>query len=150
MVGSPITFQTYSGKTTEGIIQKIKNDSLWVMGYNIQIVPTRFGVTMVDTTSVYVVKVHYRDIASIYLNKKGKRLPLLASKALTAGGFGYAGLNTINHVLDGDTKLYAQKDNYQRLVTATAIGVSGFILWKLFKKTNYSRKRHKIVYVKLS
>lgn len=147
--GSAILFNTKAGKSVEGYIQKIKYDTVWVTAFNIQIVPTRLGVTMVDTVSAYVIKTHYRDIASIYIPKKTKRLPLLASKVLFFGGTGFIGLNTVNHVLDGDMNLYTEKANYQRLVRAGIAAAAGYAGLLLFRKAGFSRKHHKIVYINL-
>jgi hypothetical protein len=147
--GSPIIFQLHNGRITEGFIRQIRNDSLWIMRFNVQIVPTRLNVTMVDTTSAYLEKLHYLDIARIYLGKKSKRIPMLASKVLMAGGAGYIALNSINHLLDGDTELFIQKENYQRLIIAGIVAASGFILSQLFKKIEFSHRRHKITYINL-
>lgn len=114
-----------------------------------QIVPTRLNVPMIDTTSAYVVKLHYRQIASIYLDKKSKRIPMLASKVLMTGGAGYIVLNSINHLLDDDTELFIQKENYQRLIIAGIVAASGFILSQLFKKNGFSHRRYKITYISL-
>lgn len=147
--GTPIIFQLHNGRIAKGLIQQIRNDSLWIMGFNVQIVPNRMNVTMIDTISAFVEKLHYRQIASIYLNKKSKRIPILISNVLMAGGAGYILLNSINHVLDGDTDLYIKKENYQRLIIAGIVTATGYILSQLFKKIVFSRRRHKITYINL-
>ncbi len=147
--GAPIIFNTYHGKHIEGYIQRIKNDSVWVTGYNIQIIPTRLGVTMVDTASVYVTKTFYKDIKSIYINKKAKRIPMLLSKILLFGGGGFIALNSANHLLHGDGRLYTQKKNYQRLARAGVAAVTGLAGYLFFRKTGFSRKHHEIVYINL-
>jgi hypothetical protein len=145
MAGIPILYKTKNGKEVQGIIQQIKRDSIWVLSYNIQIVPTQLGVTMVDTTSAYVNKIFYKDIGSIYISKKGKYFPSLASKAMMVGSSGYIALNVINHLLDGDSP--TEKKNLKRISTAVGIGAIGFLLHKIFDASGFSRKRHKIVYV---
>jgi hypothetical protein len=145
MAGVPILYKTKSGREVQGVIQQIKRDSIWVLSYNIQIVATRLGVTMVDTASAYINKVYYKDIASIYISKKGKYFPSLVSKALMVGSSGYIALNVINHLIDGDSP--TEKKNLHRLSTAVGIGAIGFLLHKLVDANGFSRKRHKIVYV---
>ena len=64
------------------------------------------------------------------------------------GGAGYISLNVINHVISGES--LTADDNLKKLgIAAAAFGV-GLIIKKYFYVNRFSRKKHKIVYVKLT
>jgi hypothetical protein len=70
--GVAITFQTTFFKMVEGQIVQIKNDSVFVKQWDIRIVPTNLGVTVVDTAGSYITSVHYKEIKVVYWDKRKK------------------------------------------------------------------------------
>lgn len=147
MAGSPVKYYTRNGDYVEGVIQRVKNDSIWVLHYHTQKALTVWYTTVMDTVSVYLIKTHYKKIARIYITSNKNALPLLAGKLMLAGGSGYMALNVFNTFLAGGRP--TEKRNLQQLYTAGGIAASGFIFKKFFKKDGFSRKRHRIVYVNL-
>jgi len=146
--GSPIVFETKNGSYIDGRIKEIKNDSIFVTIYNTATFMTILGVTMFDTVSTHLVSVHYNDIESIKVFIRHRFLRGKIDKLLLYGGAGYFGLNVINHTISGES--LTANDNLKKLgIAATAFGL-GFIIKKYFYVNRFSRRKHKIVYVKLT
>ena len=146
--GSPIVFETKNGSYIDGRIKEIKKDSLFTTIYNTGTFMTNLGVTVFDTVSIHLVSVHYKDIESIKVFIRHRFLRGKIDKLLMYGGAGYFGLNVINHVISGES--LTADDNLKKLgIAATAFGI-GLIINKFFYVNRFSRKKHKIVYVKMT
>lgn len=146
--GAPIVFEAKNGSYVDGRIKEIKNDSLFTTIYNTATFMTNLGVTIFDTVSIHVVSVHYKDIESIKVFIRHRFLRGKVDKLLMIGGAGYISLNVINHVISGES--LTADDNLKKLgIAAAAFGV-GLIIKKYFYVNRFSRKKHKIVYVKLT
>ena len=146
--GSPIVFETRSGSYIDGRIKEIKNDSVFTTIYHTGTFMTNLGVTVFDTVSTTLVSVHYRDIESIKVFIRHRTLRGKIDKLLMYGGAGYFGLNVINHVISGES--LTADDNLKKLGIAAAVFGIGLIINKYFNVNRFSRKKHKIVYVKLT
>ncbi len=81
--GSPVSFTTATGTYT-GKINKIENDTLFVVQYDIRKVFTNLGVYMIDTIASIQNAFHYKDLTSI--NKKTIGFNWAASGASLLGG----------------------------------------------------------------
>ncbi len=146
--GSKIIFKTKDNYYVEGDVKQIKNDSVFVTMYTIQPFITNMGFNAVDTVGKYVVGVDYKEISGIKVFKRYRFIRGKIDKILRYGGAGYFALNIINSALDN--KSVTGKKNVKSLsVAAGAFGL-GFILNKYFPVNRFSRKRHRIVYVKLT
>ena len=146
--GSPIIFETKNGSYIDGRIKEIKNDSVFVTIYNTATFMTNLGVTIFDTVSVHLISVNYKDIESIKVFVRHRFVRGKIDKLLMYGGAGYFGLNVINKVISGES--LTADNNLKKLgIAATAFGL-GFIIKKYFFVNRFSRRKHKIVYVKLT
>ena len=146
--GSPIIFETKNGAYIDGRIKEIKNDTLFTTVYNTATFMTNLGVTIFDTVSIHVVRVHYKNIESIKVFIRHRFLRGKIDKLLMYGGAGYIGLNVINHAISGES--LTSDDNLKKLgIAAAAFGV-GLIIKNFFYVNRFSRKKHKIVYIKLT
>jgi hypothetical protein len=146
--GWPITFLAADGRVYEGPIDKIANDSIFLKFFQVNKWQTIWGTYMYDTSSVYIVPFHYKEIKQIFLpERKRKREPLLnLAKLMRIGGFGYDALNIANTALFYKDNL-VEKKNLRNLVIATGVGTTGIVLGKLF--INHSTRKYKIVYVNM-
>ncbi len=145
---SPIMLETKHGSYIDGRIKEIKNDSRFVTIYNTATVMTNLGVTIFDTLSTHITRLHYKDIESIKVFKRHRFVRGKIDKLLMYGGAGYFGLNLINNTISGQS--LTANNNLKKLgIAATAFGL-GFIIKKYFYVNRFSRRNHKIVYVKLT
>lgn len=145
--GSPVVLQTVDDKYLEGTIQYIRSDSIFVIIYDIRTGLSRYGVNMIDTVAQYVTGVHYKDIYRIKVFKYRRFVRGKIDKLLMFGGVGYFGLNLINGVYLGQP--VTDKENMQKLGISVAAFSTGWLINRFFPVNRFSRKWHKIVYVKL-
>ncbi|MEO5647488.1 MAG: hypothetical protein ABIQ56_03940, partial [Chitinophagaceae bacterium] len=68
--GMPIAFTTNSG-SYGGQVEKIKQDSIFLLQFDTRRKPTRLGVFVLDTFAVYRLTFHYKELLSIALRKHG-------------------------------------------------------------------------------
>ena len=131
----------------EGTIQNIRNDSLFIMVYDIRTVLTRLGVTVVDTVSRHVEGFHYSDIERIKVYNYRRFVRGKVDKLLMIGGAGYFGLNLVNGAYLQEP--LTSRQNLQSLgISIGAFGL-GWVIKKFFPVNRFSRRKHKIVYIKL-
>lgn len=147
MAGSPITFETNNGTTVTGPIESIRDDSVFVTIYDRRVFMTNLGVTVVDTVNIYHSGYNYKDIKRVKLyNKKGS-IRSKIDKLLITGGVGYFILNVANGAFFNDP--ITDKKNVRRLgISLGAVG-AGILIKKFLGVNDYSRKKHRIVYVSL-
>ena len=62
--GSQLAFATESGRFS-GRIEGIKNDSVFLLQYDVRQIPTNLGIYVLDTVSVNKLVIRYRDIIMI-------------------------------------------------------------------------------------
>jgi hypothetical protein len=94
--GVPISFVTVYKRPVNGMITDIHHDSIFVKEWDIRVVPTNFGVTMLDTAGVYITGFHYKEIATIDVSDRTKFQQVTPGRILIIGGIGYTALNIIN------------------------------------------------------
>jgi len=145
--GLPITFENTFGETISGPIESIRNDSVFVRIYDRRVFMTNLGVTIVDTITTYVSGFHYKEIKRVKLYEKKRFIRSKIDRLLIYGGAGYFILNIANGAFF-DSPI-TDKKNLKRLgISLGAIG-TGILIRKFFGINNYSRKKHKIVYVNM-
>ncbi|MBK5273037.1 MAG: hypothetical protein JJE22_18715 [Bacteroidia bacterium] len=145
--GLPITFETQFGATVSGPIEDIRNDSLFVKIYDRRVYMTNLGITKLDTINIYISGFHYKDIKRIRIYEKKRFIRSKIHRLLIYGGAGYFILNIANGAFF-DSPL-TDKKNLRRLgISLGAIG-TGILIRKFFGINNYSRKKHRIVYVNM-
>jgi hypothetical protein len=147
VTGTPILFQTKDKMYIEGTIRNIRNDSIFIMVYDIRTVLTRLGVTVVDTVSRHVAGLHYSDMERIKVYNYRRFVRGKMDKLLMIGGAGYFGLNVVNGAYLQEP--ITSRQNLQSLgISVGAFGL-GWLIKKFFPVNRFSRRKHKIVYIKL-
>jgi hypothetical protein len=146
--GSEIVLQQTDGSYLNGPIQTIRNDSLFLLLYDIRYYPTAWGTYMKDTVATTLVGMHAREIRRILLTRRKSFLQRTASPLLMAGGAGYLAVNVLNGALF-DLPLTDGKNLRRIGIAGGAFGL-GFLFKKLFSSDGFSKKTYRIVYVDLS
>lgn len=146
--GSEIVLQQTDGSYLNGPVQNIRNDSLFLLLYDIRYYPTAWGTYMKDTVATTLVGMPVRQIRRILLNRRKSFLQRTASPLLMAGGAGYFALNILNGALF-DLQQTDGK-NLRRVGIAGGVFGVGLLLKKLFASDGFSKKTHRILYIDLS
>jgi hypothetical protein len=147
--GVMIKFQTTYFRMVEGQILKINNDSVFVKEWDIRVVPTSLGVTVVDTAGSFVTVVHYKEIKAVYWDKRKKIHELLTDGTiLMVGGTGYAALNIINGAILKEP--ITDSKNLRNLGIALGAAGTGFLLKKLNGKEGKFERKYRVHYIKMS
>ena len=145
--GSEILFQTNDGGYVQGPIKMIRNDTVFILLYDIRLFPTTIGTLVRDTISVQTISVNYKEIKRIQLSGKPGFLQRTVGPLLMIGGAGYVVLNVLNSATSGLP--VTDEENLQRLGIAAGVFGVGFFLTKLFSSDGFSKSKHQIVYVDL-
>lgn len=145
--GSAMLMQLTDGSYLQGPVQTIKNDSVYVVVFDIRYYRTNFGTLMRDTVSKSSVGVYYKNIKRIYLNRRQGFFQRSIGPLLKIGSAGYLALN----ILNGDLfrpSLTGNKNLRKIGYSVSAFGL-GFLLNKWFATDGFSKPKEKIVYVDL-
>lgn len=145
--GSSILLQLTDGSYLQGSIHAIRNDSLWVVVYDIRYLPTVFGTYVRDTIATTPVPLHYKDIRRIQVSQKQNFWQRISPPLLMLGGGGYLVLNVLNGALY--RQRVTDRENLPKLGTAAGAFGLGFLFQKLFAQDGFSKKSHRVVYVDL-
>src|SRR5829696_4560303 len=94
--GSSVLLQLTGGNYLMGPIKTIKNDSVFVVLYDIRWLPTIYGTRIRDTVSTTLIGINYKDIQRIHLAKKQGFVQRSAGPLLMIAGGGYLVLNVLN------------------------------------------------------
>ncbi len=94
--GVPISFVTNYKRGVSGTITDIRHDSIFVKEWDIRVVPTALGVTMLDTAGSYINGFQYKEIETIDVSDRTGFGQVTAGKILIIGGIGYTVLNVVN------------------------------------------------------
>lgn len=149
MAGKAILFKTNTGALIDGQIKDIRNDSIFVMTYNIRTVPTNLGVTIVDTISKSIFATNYQNISRIKVYHKAESSGgNLLGPLLMLGGSGYILLNLINSAGHGEP--LTEKRNIKNIGYAAGAIVLGYVVSKNFFRDSFSTRWHKFVYVNMN
>lgn len=154
--GWPITFKAKDGRVYEGPIEKVANDSLWVIFYNVNRMQTIWNTFIYDTVDVYSIPFHYKEIDHIIIPNVRKRKGYLAmlGKAMQYGGFGYDFVNIVNtfYFKEDNTNFidrFTAKRNLKNVSIATAAGLAGTVIKGRYANPYRKQKRFRIVYINM-
>ncbi len=147
-VGTKINFIRAGGQEIEGIVEAVRNDSVFVRQWNIQTYMTQFGTTRVDTFGYFIHKMDYREIYRINTDKKESWRFVKNGSIFMIGGAGYALLNVINGAyLD---QPLSDPRNLTSLGIALGVAGGGFILNRIYRKKERTGKKYVIGYVHMN
>lgn len=130
----------------EGQVTGIKNDSVFLVQYDIKSIYTpNLGVFVLDTVSEYHFGIKYKDIISF--EKKRSSFLSASGGALFGGGtvLTVAGLATWI-LAKPNTRYYARP---QFVITAAALAGIGYFLMKSGNKTMTLGKKYTLLYIKM-
>ena len=144
--GSEIDFST-ADRYYEAYITAVKNDSVFLVQYNVQRVLTTLGVYILDTVSEYHYAVNYHSIIS--LGKKRTGFDLNASgAALFGGGILLTTAGLITWIFTKPrTEYHASK---QLVIGAAALAAIGYFLMKSGKKSMKLGKKYPLTYITMT
>lgn len=148
MKGSPVIFETAYGGYVDGWINALDKDSVFVRVYDIRTYRTAFGSAIVDTVSSSVIPFHYKEIKRIKIMSKRRFVRSKIDRLLIYGGTGYLLLNIANGAYLGEE--ISTRKNLQSLGTALGAIAAGYLIRRFHRPDNFSRKKHRIVYVRMS
>jgi len=143
--GREMDFST-STRYLEGQVTGIKNDSIFLVQYNIkQIYSPNLGVFVTDTVSEYHFGINYKEIVSF--EKKRSSFLSASGGALFGGGALLATAGLITWILaKPNTRYYARP---QLVITAAALAGIGYFLMKSGNKTMALGKKYTLLYIKM-
>src|SRR5215218_2915444 len=145
--GSQILFQTNNGSYVQGPIKMIRNDTIFILLYDIRSFATNFGTLVRDTISVQTLAVNYKEIKRIGLSIRRNFLQRTVSPLLMIGGAGYFTLNLLNGTFFSSSVTSEEKLRTAG-IAAGLFGI-GYLINRLFSSDGFSKAKHKIVYVDL-
>ena len=145
--GSPIIAETFYGSYLDGWVEAIKNDSVFIKIFDVRYYRAMHGGTITDTVRTYIIPIYHKEIKSIPVFEKRKKIPAKISKLLLIGGAGYFLLNLANGAYLNQS--VSDKKNLKSLGISLGSVGAGLLLNRLFKPNNFSEGKHRIVYVKM-
>ena len=83
--GSPIIAETFYGSYLDGWVEAIKNDSVFIKIYDVRYYRAMHGGTIIDTVRSYIIPIYHKEIKSIEVFERRKRIPSKISKLLLIG-----------------------------------------------------------------
>lgn len=149
--GTFISAATYTGFTLNGIIQQIKNDSVFILQQEVRQVPTQFGVPVLDTIE-YTIRLHYEEIRafSYAVTRPGRsyrRKGGLIQNLMIIGGTGFIVLELVNSLYRKES---LSEDNKLAAMAIAAGVVATGLLWKAIQSRSTGPKaKYKVIYVKM-
>ena len=144
MHGSVITFQFSSKQWIQGIIKKIRNDSLLIDQIVITMVPNQFGFPSVDTGHLGLIRLHVNEI---YGMPKKDYAGIFTNGALLKIGSGaYIFLNVANTIIKND-KLFSPQ-NAGRLGIAGGAYALGTVMGLSHKEYIKTGKKYRMAIIR--
>lgn len=127
--GSTITFQFSSKQWIQGIIRKIRNDSILIEQIDVRQVANGFGFPTLDTARLGLLQLHVNEIYGMPLRQFGGSI-FTNGALLELGSGAYIFLNVFNSLLKGDPVFAAPNP--------TRLGIAGgvFLLGLLQQSTH--------------
>jgi hypothetical protein len=140
--GMPMEFVHRNGSAVGGIIEKIYNDTIYMIQYDVRMFATPWGTSVQDTIGHYDLRFHYKEIAAI--PRAPKAFEFIRNGTLfMIGGGGYAFLHTFNGLVQ-KRKIYPST-----LAISGGVAALGFTMRKLRKYYYPVGKKYKMEYIKM-
>lgn len=140
--GKPVSLAEKSGRTLDGMVDRVDRDTLYVRQYDIRRRATQWGTSVADTVASWTVSCHYRDIVS--LEKTSESFKLIRNGMIPlVAGTGYSMLHLVN------AGLQKEPVDAKTMAIAGAIALTGLVLNKTHR--NYIRLdgRYRLEYIDL-
>lgn len=141
--GMSIEFINPGGAYINGIIESIRNDTIYIKQYDVRMLQTHWGTQSPDTISHYNLRFHYHDITAI--PKPPQAFEFIRNGTLfIISGSGYAFLHIFNGLIQ------KRSINFNTVAVAGAVAAVGFTMLKLRKHFYPIGTKYRIVYMKMS
>jgi hypothetical protein len=138
--GSHVNFVTVNGGVFPVVIDSIRKDSLWVTEHIVAMLPTRLGVSILDTIARYRYRFHYSEIRTIYNDRRGF--------SFSGSGASLMGGGMLLLLGSGISYLSNPKGASLGLAAAAAgLGVLGYFLTKAQTRQYKIGKRYRLQYM---
>lgn len=142
--GSQIEFYTQEKTFVSAVVDSIKRDSLFLLYYDAQMVPTAFGGMVLDTLGVYTMNFSLKNIYSFPARQRG--FPLVTNGTLfMVGGAAYLALNIVNTLREKDP-IFGQ-DNLPRVLGGAGAVALGWLLQNSHSTENKIGRKYKLKYL---
>lgn len=146
--GTPIVLETVDYRYFSGIIQSVRNDSVFIKQYDVRTLMNQWGTTSVDTVGSYLIQLHYKDINKVVFDRKESFWFIKNGTLFMIGGLGYAALNVINGAYLKEP--ITDKRNLQSLAIALGVAGGGYVLNRIQHLRNKNGKRYRIEYIRMN
>ncbi|GAA4755444.1 hypothetical protein [Flavisolibacter ginsenosidimutans] len=146
--GSDIILQTTDYAYLQGPVKTVCNDSIFIILYDVRLIPTNYGGFIRDTISTTILGLHYQEIKRIYLNKRKSFVQRNGPGLLMLGGGGYFALNALNGVFYNQSVPTGKR--IKNLGISAGVFGLGYLLQKFFRADGFTTTKQKIMYVNLS
>ncbi len=140
--GSHIAFTTTDGMPIMGQIERLENDSIFLVQYQIRRIQRPDGAVLFDTTGKFRLMFSIANIGSFPVGRQRGKNIVTNGTLLTLGGTGYLALNLVNTVRDGDAPL--GKDNRTNVLGALGAVGTGILLGKAWPKKFFINNKYRI------
>lgn len=146
--GSRIELQHVNGQVISGLVEDVRNDSVFVRQWHIVSYITQLGTSKVDTLGSMVYGFHYQEIFRIFHDKRQSWGFVRNGTIFMIGGVGYIVLNVLNGWYRKEP--VGDADNLKSLAIAGGVAGGGFLLNRLHRYREKNGKKYKIIYVKMT
>ena len=143
--GSEMTFST-SNRFYKANVSSIKNDSIFLIQYDVRQIPTTLGVYILDTVSTYNFAVNYHDIKSFGKNRNGFDLSS-SGAALFGGGILLTTAGLVTWIVTKPNTEYHASPQF--VIGAAVLAGIGYLLMKTANKNIKLGKKYSLDYIKV-
>jgi hypothetical protein len=146
--GSAISCQTVYGNYLNGIVDAVRNDSVFVKQYDIRSVPNMWGVAKIDTLGSYINGIHYKDIELFEMGNRESFGFIKNGTLFMIGGLGYAALNVINGKYLKES--ITGSKNRKSLGIALGVAGAGLIMNRIHSYNSRRGRKYRVEYIHMS
>jgi hypothetical protein len=146
-IKAQLIFYTKENYLVDGYIDDIRNDSVFVKRYLVKYLPTNVGLTYIDTVGSDVSGFHYKELYRVKVFNKKRFVWPMVGGALLLGGFAKFVLTLVNGLYFRDN--LTSPDNLKKFGIATGALALGYFGEPIFAINNFSKKKHRVVYIKM-
>ncbi|MEO9071094.1 MAG: hypothetical protein ABI261_08665 [Ginsengibacter sp.] len=143
--GSEMTFST-SSRFYKAYVSSIKNDSVFLIQYDVRPIPTTLGIYILDTVSTYRFAINYHDIISFGKSRSGFDLNS-SGAALFGGGILLTTAGLVTWIFTKPNTQYHASP--QLIIGAAVLAGIGYLLMKSGNKNMKLGKKYSLDYIKV-
>ena len=139
--GMPIDMYA-AGRSVQGVIRKVRDDSIFIQYYDVRQAYTQWGTTVMDTVTSYLTPYGTKEIK--WIRKPAAKFEFIRNGTLfMLGGTAYMVLHVVN------AAYLKQPVIGSTMAIAGGIAVTGFIMHKLRKRKYVIGKGYELKYISI-